>query len=260
MSDLHRRRIDAHPILIVFFVLVEREVLVDILHVRCGFVSRSIRFAIGCRRVTVRIVDIFVAFEDRSATVVPMLAAEIGVLVGRGALYNRIVYRRTHRRTDCFEIVGISAESALFFRGQTVVTYVLSAACIARRVEGISHRVLRRHQTPRRFRHLRAVAVCRESTFVELTAVFEHVFRYFAQIEVEIAVVSRHFSVDLREGIHHPKLHILYVCRIEVRSLETAHHTAPALRRIQQFSVAGQRRIEVVRAAFVGIESQIEHR
>ena len=136
----------------------------------------------------------------------------------------------------------------------------MSAACIARRVEGISHGVLRRYQTPRRFRHLRAVAVCWESTFVELTAVFEHVFRDFAQIEVEIAVVSRHFSVDLREGIHHPKLHILHIGRIEVRSLETAHHTAPTLRRIQQSAVAVQRRIEVVRAAFVGVESQIEHR
>ena len=169
-----------------------------------------------------------------------MLAAEIGVLVGRGALYNRIVDCRSHRRTDCFEIVCISAESALFFRGQTVVTHVLSAACIARRVEGISHRILRWYQPPRRFRHLRAVAVCRESTFVELTAVFEHIFRYFAQIEVEIAVVSRYFSVDLREGIHHPKLHILHIGRIEVRSLETAHHTTPALRRIQQSAVAVQ--------------------
>ena len=260
LSDLHRRWIDAHAVLIVFFVLVEGEILVDIFHIRRRLVSRSIRFAVSRRRVTVRIVDIFVAFEDRSATLVPMLAAEIGVLVGRGALYNRIVYRRSHRRTDCFEIVGISAESALLFRGQTVVTHVLSAACIARRVEGISHRILRRHQTPRRFRHLRAVAVCRESTFVELTAVFEHIFRYFAQIEVEIAVVSRHFSVDLREGIHHPKLHILHIGRIEVRSLETAHHTAPALRRIQQSAVAVQRRIEVVRAAFVGVEGQIEHR
>ena len=189
-----------------------------------------------------------------------MLAAEIGVLVGRGALYDRIVYRRTHRRTDCFEIVGISTESALFFRGQTVVTHVLTAARIARRVEGVSHRILRRHQTPGGFGHLRAVAVRGKSTFVELAAVFEHVFRYFAQIEVEIAVVSRHFSVDLREGIHHPKLHILHIGRIEVRSLETAHHTAPALRRIQQSAVAVQRRIEIVGAAFVGVEGQIEHR
>ena len=226
-ADLHGRRIDAHAVLVVFFVLVEGEVLVNILDIRRGLVGRSVGFAVGRSRVAVRVVDIFVAFENRSAAVVPMFTAEIGVLVGRGGLYYRIVDCRAHRRTDRLEVVGIRPEGAFFFRGQTVVTYVLSTARIARSVEGVGHRILCRYQAPRRFGHLRAVAVRRKSAFIELAAVFEHVFRDFAQVEVQIAVVSRHFSVDFREGIHHPELHILHIGRIEVRSFETAHHTAP---------------------------------
>ena len=150
--------------------------MVDILDIRRRLVGRSVGFAVGRSRVAVWVVDIFVAFEDRSAAVVPMFTAEIGVLVGRRSLHYRIVDRRTHRRTDRLEIVGIRPEGAFFFRGQTVVTYVLSAARIARSVEGVGHRILRRHQTPGGFGHLRAIAVRGKSAFIELAAVFEHIF------------------------------------------------------------------------------------
>ena len=131
-------------------------------------------------------------------------------------LRNGIVDGRAHVGTNGAEIVGISSESAFFFRGQTIVAHVLSAACVARGVEGVSHRVLCRHQSPRSLGHLRAVAIGRESTFVEFAAVFEHVFGDFAQIEVQVAGVVWHLSVDFREGIHHPKLHVLHIGGIEV--------------------------------------------
>ena len=105
---------------------------------------------------------------------------------------------------------------------------------------------------------MRAVAVGRESTFVEFTAVFEHVFGDFAQIEVQVACIVRHLPVDFREGIHHPKLHVLHIGRIEVRRFDATHHATPALCRVAQFTVAVERGVEVVRTAFVGIEGQVE--
>ena len=173
-------------------------------------------------------------------------------------LCNGIVDGRTHVGANGAEIVGISSESAFFFRGQTIVAHVLSAARVTRGVEGISHRVLRRHQAPGGFGHLRAVAIGRESTFVEFTAVFEHVFGDFAQIEVQLAGIVRHLSVDFREGVHHPKLHVLHIGGIEVRRFDATHHTAPALCGVTQFAIAVERGIEVIRTAFVGIEGQVE--
>ena len=131
LSDLHGRGIDAHTVLIIFFVLVEREILVDVLHVRRRLVGRSVSFAVGGRRVTVRIVDIFVTLEDRCALFVPVLPAEVVVLVAGGMLCNGIVNGRSHIGTNGTEVVGISSESAFFFRGQTIVAHVLSAARVA---------------------------------------------------------------------------------------------------------------------------------
>ena len=114
LTDLHGRGIDAHTVLIIFFVLVEREILVDIFYVRRRLVGRSVSFAVGGRRVTVRIVDIFVTLEDRCALLVPVFPAEVVVLVAGWMLCNGIVDGRAHVGTNGTEVVGISSESAFF--------------------------------------------------------------------------------------------------------------------------------------------------
>ena len=61
------------------------------------------------------------------------------------------------------------------------------------------------------------------------------------------------------EGIHHPKLHILYVGCLEVVGVKLAHHTAPVACGVVERAVGGEVGVEVVRAALVGVIGQVEN-
>ena len=76
-------RTDMHLVLVVAFILVEREVLVDVLHVRTSLVAGVIRFGaiVGVGRVALRIVDALIAFEDALLLVVIVGAAIVVVVV-----------------------------------------------------------------------------------------------------------------------------------------------------------------------------------
>ena len=68
MSHLEVFGAYGHFVLIVFLILVEREVLVDVFHVGSGLVRRVIAFGsrIGVGRVALRVVDAFVSLQDGS--------------------------------------------------------------------------------------------------------------------------------------------------------------------------------------------------
>ena len=72
-----------HLVLVVAFILVEREVLVDVLHVRTSLVAGVIRFGaiVGVGRVALWIVDALIAFEDALLLVVIVGAAIVVVVV-----------------------------------------------------------------------------------------------------------------------------------------------------------------------------------
>ena len=88
LSHLHRIRTYLHTILIELFIFVERVVLIDVFHIGRGLVSCGIAFgrSFSCYRVTIGIVDKFVAIEDARAAFVPITSAKIVVAVGRGTL------------------------------------------------------------------------------------------------------------------------------------------------------------------------------
>ena len=74
---------DTHLILEIAFKLVEREVLVDILHVGSALVAGVVRLllVVGVGRVSLWIVDALVTGEDRFLFVVEIRTAEIVVVV-----------------------------------------------------------------------------------------------------------------------------------------------------------------------------------
>ena len=84
-AHVHRLGRDAHAVLVILFVLVEREVLVDVLHVGRGLIGRAVTLGrvVGIYGVAVGIVYIFVSVKDRALLIVVVSATEIVILVGR---------------------------------------------------------------------------------------------------------------------------------------------------------------------------------
>ena len=71
--------------MIIALILVEREVLVDILHVRSCLVGGVIRLraVIGIRRVTLGVVDTLVALQDALLLIIEVRAAIVVIVIAR---------------------------------------------------------------------------------------------------------------------------------------------------------------------------------
>ena len=81
---------DGDMVLIIFLILIQRIVLVDVLHIRHRLIRRVITLTtgVGVRRVTLGIVDIFVSTQDISLHLVIIAATEIVVVVISGVIVN----------------------------------------------------------------------------------------------------------------------------------------------------------------------------
>ena len=83
MAHLHVLRTDAHLVLQVALILVQRIVLVDVLNVRIGLIRRiiALRLLVAVWRVALWHVDTLVTLQDRSLAIVQIRAAEVVVVV-----------------------------------------------------------------------------------------------------------------------------------------------------------------------------------
>ena len=98
---------------------------------------------------------------------------------------------------------------------------------------------------------------CRQAVLVTFTAVFQHIFRNVTEVEVELAARVERVFLDKR--VHHPKLKILNVRRLEVLGCGLAHNAAPLVLRVYEAAAAvvviGA---VVVRSALGWVEGYIE--
>ena len=83
MAHLHVLRTDAHLVLQVTLILVQRIVLVDVLHVRIGLIRRivALRLLVAVWRVALWHVDALVTFQDRGSAFVQIGATEVVIVV-----------------------------------------------------------------------------------------------------------------------------------------------------------------------------------
>ena len=115
-------------VLEVALILVERIVLVDILHVGTRLVRRVVRLraVVGVGGVALRVVDALIAVEDTGLGIVEVGAAVVVVVVaGRVAapgLQQRVVL---HDAAHLTEPVGVSTVCTFLLIGQTVQANVL---------------------------------------------------------------------------------------------------------------------------------------
>ena len=255
---------DADTVLEVAFILVQRVVLVDVLHVGAHLVRGIVRLrtVIGIGRVALRVVDALVAVQDAGLGIVEVRAAIVVVVVtGRvvaPGLDERVIL---HHRAYLVEPILIGTVGTFLVVIQTIETDVLQHTAAGGRGKGVGLRGLLGNLTPLRIA-VGLTAIDGHTALVELLAVAQHVLRHFAEVDVEVASILGGSTVPtlVDEGVHQPELHIFYISLLEVGGLQLAHHAAPLLRRVHQRTVGIELRRQIIRATLLRIVGQVEHR
>ena len=70
-------------ILIVFLILIQRIILVDILHIRCRFIGSIVSFVvvIVVRRVALWVVDTLITLQDGCLLCIPIRPTEVMIVI-----------------------------------------------------------------------------------------------------------------------------------------------------------------------------------
>ena len=107
--------------------------------------------------------------------------------------------------------------------------------------------------------HGLAVAIYRQPVLEEFFAIFQYILRDGTQVEVEVAP-PRGTQRVVRERVHQPELDVLDVGLLEIADIHASGDASPPFFRVEEFSFAVDVGVEVVRASFVGVVGEVEHR
>ena len=257
-------RADRNVILVVFLILIECEVLIDVLHIRSGLVRGVVTLGARLRvgAVALRVVDALVAVLDRGLYLVEIGTAEVVVVVVGGVVHDTVEHLGGHLSLNGGEEFLVRLEGAFLLVGEAVEAHILPLA----RAGGGGESIGRVGRLDRYFSPLcvseAAGAVYRHTVLVEFLAVVEHILAHLAQVDVEVAAIllGVGFVLGVDEGVEHPELDILDVGHLEVGIVEFAHHAAPLGSGVVKGTVGIEVRVEVVGAALGGIVGEVEHR
>ena len=270
VAHFHGCRPQTDTILIVFFVLVQRIILIDILDIGHRGSRHGIGFGagIGCRRIAFGAAIVFVAFDDTDLGRIVIGATIMMEIVAGGVVQwrERIVLKSGQRRgcqcvAQSFDIVFVGWKCKFVVGAQAVQAHILIFAGTGAVVERQHHRLFARHTSPHGGIGLCGIAIDGHAVFEKLFTIFQNILRHIAQVEIQIAALSRAQRI-VHKRVHQPKLQVLDVGRFEIAGFQLAHHAAPTFFGILQFARghihAGD--IHIVRTTFVGIETQVQHR
>ena len=260
LSQLHVLRTDAHLILEVTLILVQRVVLVDVLHVGIGLVGGvvALRLLLAVGGVALRHVDALVSLQDVGAPLVQVGAAEVVVVVvGRVGIQHGT---HTVIHADLVEEGGIGGLGALFGIVESVESQILQGARPTGGGKSVGLGGLHGNLTPCRLREVGST-VDRHAAFVELLAVAQDILAHLTEVDVQVAAIVEGIAllIAVDEGVHEPELDVLDIGSLEVIGVQLAHHAAPPLLRIAQRTVEVDIGGQVVGTALLGIEGQVEH-
>ena len=117
-------------VLVVFFVFVERIILVDVFHIGRRFVRCVVAFAalVAVGRVSLGIVYSFVSLQDGQLGTVVIRPTEVVVVVVGGVGLYRIEYGSIHPAPYRVEERLVSGERTLFVIVQSVKPNVLQCS------------------------------------------------------------------------------------------------------------------------------------
>ena len=180
---------DADMILEVALVLIEREVLVDILHVGSRLIRGVIRLRPVLRvgRVSLGVVDALVAVQDAGAGLVEVGAAVVVVVIA-----SRVITPSLNQRvvrddgTYLVEPFLVGSVGSLLVVVKTVESHVLQGTAAAGRGKGVRLRGLFGNLSPLGIAVVRGT-VDGHTTLVELLTVAQDILAHLAQIDEEVA-------------------------------------------------------------------------
>ena len=173
-------RTDADMILEILLIFIEGVVLVDIFHIRCRFIGSIIALstAVAIRRVTLRIVDEFIAVQDRRLHLIPVRTTVIVIIitgwVSKDAVENRLIDLALY-----LVEVGAAIEFLFLRISESVETHILQGTASTGCGKGISNRTLRRDLTPLRVGKTVA-AIHRHSALIEFLSITENILTDFS--------------------------------------------------------------------------------
>ena len=123
-------RTDGDVILVVFLILIEGEVLVDVLHIGGGLVRGVVALGarVGVGRIALRVVDALVAVLDSGLYLVEVGAAEVVVVVVGGVVHDTVEHLGGHLSLDGGEELLVRIERAFLLVGEAVEAHILPLA------------------------------------------------------------------------------------------------------------------------------------
>ena len=231
--------------MVVALVLIQRVVLVDILHIRTTLIAGVVRFSLvfGFRRVTLRIIDALVAIQNTLAFVVEIRSAEVVIVIaGRVVaprLHNTVV---SHYRANAIQPLVVGTILLFFFIGQSVVARILLLARTCSGGKSVGLGGLYGYLSPLGGGKV-LTTIHWHTALVEFLAVAQYILAHLAQVKVQVAgiIVSGTLLTGIDKRIEQPELDILDVGLLKIVGFYLSHHAAPLGFGVQQLSVAVQR-------------------
>ena len=255
---------DAHLVPEVVFKLVQREVLIDILHIWTVLIAGVIRLrlVVSVRRVTLRIVDTLITVEDTLLLFIEIGASEIVIVIAcrvTTPCLDDTVLRHYPTVDNLIEPLLIGTVVSLFIIVQTVKTHILQFPRPFGGGKGGGLSGLHRNLTPLGGGE-RVGAIHRHAALIELLTISQDILTDLTEVEIEVTRILRGRTVltSVDEGIEQPELDIFDVGLFEVVDIELAHHTTPLRLRLTQRTVFIHVMRQVIRAALLRIVGEVQ--
>ena len=136
-------------ILIVFLILVECEVLVDVFHVGCSLIRCVVALgaAIAIGRVALRVVDVLVALQDGRFELIPVATTEVVIVVACRVCKDAVEDGLVHLALYLTE-VGVLVEFSFLFVVESIEAHVLQCSASLGGGKGVGHGTLIGHFSP----------------------------------------------------------------------------------------------------------------
>ena len=199
--------------------------------------------------------------QDWRLNAVEIRTTKVMIIVICRVFPYRIPNSSVHRSLHRCEIILIACKLLLFFIIQSVKAKVLQFTAATRCRESVIYRRLCWNFSPL-CGDIRRRSINRQTTFIELFAIAQHVFRHLSKVNVEVATILCRVAspVTVNKWVHKPELNIFNISRFEIVSVQLSHHTAPMLLWVKQFSCWRKIGVKIIWTALVGVISHVQNR
>ena len=260
MPNHHILRTYTHLIAQIALILIQRIVLIDILHIRIGLIRRVVALwlLVTVWRVALWHVDALIALQDAGLALVQIAASEVVIVIVGRVVHQYLSSTVVH--VDTTQEVRIGWLCQLLVVRQSVQSHILLGACSTAGGKGVGLGGLNGNLTPCRIVK-RIGTINGHSTLIELLAITQDILAHLAQVDVQITTIATGIALVLGidKGVQQPELDILHISSLEIVGVELTHHSSPAILGVAQPAVHVDIGSQVVRSTFIRIIGQVEH-